>query len=101
MKSCELTLVAATNRYIYNIYDLETSDISIWNMALSSMTVLHWTEGGTAHGGVNPGAHGGDSAVEAVLCILATIWLQINVFIIPIKEILEVRHSPWHSQVRH
>ena len=70
-------------------------------MALSIMTVLHWTEGGTAYGRVNPGAHSGDSAVEAVLCILATIWLQINVFIIPIKEILEVRHSPWHSQVRH
>ena len=40
------------------------------------MTELHWTEGGTAYGRVNPGAHGGDSAVEAVLCILATIWLQ-------------------------
>ena len=50
-------------------------------MALSIMTVLHWTEAGTAHGGVNPGAHGWDSAVEAVLCILATIWLQINIFI--------------------
>ena len=94
MKSCELTidLVAATNsQQIYNIYDLKTSYISILNMALSNMTVLHWTEAGTAHGGVNPGAHGGDSAVEAVLCILATIWLQINVFIIPIKETLEVR----------
>ena len=79
------------NQQIYNIYDLETSYISILNMALSIMTVLHWTEAGTAHGGVNPGAHGGDSAVEAVLCILATIWLQINVFITPIKETLEVR----------
>ena len=61
MKSCELTidLVAATNsQQIYNIYDLETSYISILNMALSIMTVLHWTEAGTAHGGVNPGAHG-------------------------------------------
>ena len=95
MKSCELTIYfGCGNQQIYNIYDLETSYISILNMALSSMTILHWTEAGTAHVGVNPGAHGGDSAVEAVLCILATIWLQINVFKTPIKETLEVRLLP-------
>ena len=36
------------------------------------------TEGGAAHGGVNPGAHGRDPAVEAVLARL-----EINAFIIP------------------
>ena len=41
------------------------------------------TEGGPAQGGVNPGAHGGDPAVEAVLARL-----QVNSFIIPSHEVL-------------